>query len=327
MRRLRVWAEKWPVRGVFAISRGSRTEVEVVVAEITEGTTRGRAECHPYARYGENAAGVIETAQAQERAVAESLTPAGLQGCLPPGAARNVLDCALWDFEAKRAGSPVWRLAGLTAVPGPALSAFTLSVDTPERMAAKAREHADKPLLKVKLAGEGDLERMQAVRAAAPEARLMVDANESWSETVYRELVPELVGLGVFLIEQPLPAGRERALRELPRPIPLMADESCHDRGSLPGLRGIYDYINIKLDKTGGLTEALLLAREAGSEGFKMVAGSMLGTSLAMAPAVLLGPLVEFVDLDGPLLLARDRRPPLRFTGGTIFPPEPELWG
>jgi L-Ala-D/L-Glu epimerase len=327
MIQLRTRIEKWPVRGVFAISRGSRTEIEVVVAEIDDGAARGWAECHPYARYGETAAGVLAQVREQEEAVARGLSPGELQNRLPPGAARNVLDCALWDFQAKREGIPVWRQAGIPSSPEPVLSAFTLSVDTPERMAEKAREHADKPLLKVKLAGKGDLERMRAVRAAAPKARLMVDANESWTEALYRELIPELAAMGVILVEQPLPADRDQALRELARPIPLMADESSHDRTSLSSLSGLYDYINIKLDKTGGLTEAVLLAKAAREAGFKLMAGSMLGTSLAMAPAVLLGPLVEFVDLDGPLLLARDRQPPLQFSGGDILPPEPELWG
>ncbi len=327
MRELTIRRECWPVRGVFAISRGSRTEIEVVVAEIVEGACRGRAECHPYARYGETVEGVVATLEGMAGRVAAAPEPEALPEMLRPGAARNALDCALWDFRAKREGVPVWRLAGLESEPGPAQSAFTIGVDSPESMAAKARESADMPLLKLKLGGEGDPERVRAVRDAAPEARIMVDANEAWTADQYRIFAPELARLRVAIIEQPLPAGKDAVLRDLPRPVPLMADESCHDRSSLPALAGLYDYINIKLDKAGGLTEALKLAAAARESGFQVMAGSMLGTSLGMAPATLLGGMAAFVDLDGPLLLAEDRKPPLRFEGATVYPPDPALWG
>ncbi len=327
MRELRIQREDWPVRGVFSISRGSRTGIEVVVAEVVEGGCGGRGECHPYARYGETAAGVEETLIGLKDRVAAGLDCAELQEILPPGAARNALDCALWDFRAKKEGTPAWRLAGIATPPRPALCALTISVDRPERMAEKAREHSGQALLKVKLAGEGDVERMRAVREAAPDARLIIDANEAWTETHYREYAQEMAAMGVEMIEQPLPAGRDRVLRELARPAALMADESCHDRSSLPLLEGRYDVVNIKLDKTGGLTEAILLAEAAREKGFRIMIGSMLGTSLAMAPAMLLSGFAEFVDLDGPLLLAKDRENPLRFENSHIHPPDPALWG
>ncbi len=327
MRQLRVHKEKWPVRGVFAISRGSRTEIEVVVAEVVEGDCRGRGEGHPYTRYHETLDGVAAELEKLSAEVAGGIDCESLQEVLPAGAARNALDCALWDLRARQEGVPVWKLAGIREAPAPALSAFTLSVDRPEAMAARAREHAGKTLLKVKLAGEGDLERMRAVREAAPKARLIVDANEAWTEELYRKLVPELAAMRVELVEQPLPAGKDACLRGLERPVPLGADESCHDRSSLPGLEGLYDFINIKLDKTGGLTEAVRLAATARERGFRIMVGCMLGTSLAMAPATLLSGYAEFVDLDGPLLLAKDRENGLRFEECRIQPPGRALWG
>ncbi len=327
MRSLSVHKETWPVRGVFAISRGSRTEVEVVVAEIVDGDHRGRGEGHPYRRYEETWDGVAAELENLSAKVNGGLEVDELQEVLPAGAARNALDCALWDLRAKREGLPAWKLAGIREAPAPVLSAFTISVDRPEAMAEKAREHAGQPLLKIKLAGKGDLERMRAVRSAAPGARLIVDANEAWTEDLYREFVPDMAAMGVEMIEQPLPAGSDAVLRHLDRPVPLGADESCHDRSSLPGLAGLYDFVNIKLDKTGGLTEALLLAEEARERGFRIMVGCMLGTSLAMAPALLLGGMAEFVDLDGPLLLAKDREHGLRFDRGVVMPPDRRLWG
>jgi len=242
------------------------------------------------------------------------------------GAARNALDVALWDLEAKRSGSSVWALAGI-AEPHPVVTAYTLSVDTPERMAAAAREEAHRPLLKLKLTGAGDLERVRAVRAGAPQATLIVDANEAWTLDHLRDYAPALAALGVALIEQPLPAGQDAALAGLPRPVPLCADESCHTSADLAALAGRYDYVNIKLDKTGGLTEGLRLLHAARAQGFKIMVGCMIGSSLAMAPAMLLAQDAEFVDLDAPLLLARDRQPGLRYEGSTVYPPKPNLWG
>jgi L-alanine-DL-glutamate epimerase-like enolase superfamily enzyme len=316
--------ESFPMAGVFRISRGERTEANVVTVTVTDDLgNQGRGECVPYARYGETTEGVIE-AIAGARGVTDRLE---LSASLPPGAARNAMDCALWDLEAKSSGVPVWKRLGLAEAPGPRYTAFTLSLDTPERMAAAAKEHAYRPLLKLKLGGEGDLSRLEAVRLGAPRARIIVDANEAWTPEIYRSLAPILVELGVELVEQPFPAQADDALRDLERLLPVCADESCHTRDDLDRLQGKYDIVNIKLDKTGGLTEALALHATARAKGFGIMVGCMVGTSLAMAPAVLLAQDAEFVDLDGPLLLARDREPGLCFDAEGVHPPEPALWG
>jgi len=319
--------ESWPILGGFRISRGARTAAEVIVATLRDGEAEGRGECVPYARYGES----LESVTAQIEGLrgdleAGRLDRRALQEALPAGAARNALDCAFWDLEAKRAGRRVWELAGLAA-PGPVTSAYTLSLDTVEAMGAKAAANAGRPLLKLKLAGPEDLDRVRAVRAAAPAAKLVVDANEGWDLAQYRSLAPALAELAVAMIEQPLHAEADQGLAGEARPVALCADESCHDRGSLPGLVGRYDLVNIKLDKTGGLTEALALKAEAERLGFRVMVGCMLGTSLAMAPAVLPAQGAEVVDLDGPLLLAEDRAPALRFEGSELHPPEASLWG
>ena len=326
MATLNLASEAWPVRGAFTISRGSRTETEVVVAELREGEHRGRGECVPYARYGETLESVIVQLQGLEDAIASGLDSDRLQDALAPGAARNALDCAFWDLDAKCSGKRVWELAGLPA-PEPLTSAYTLSLDTPEKMQIAAKENASRPLLKLKLAGPEDLQRVEAVRQGAPEAAIIVDANEGWTPQIYTDLAPKLAALGVELIEQPLPAGDDAALGEIARPVPICADESCHDRASLPRLKGLYDIINIKLDKTGGLTEALALKAEAEAQGFGVMVGSMLGTSLSMAPAHLVAQAVDVVDLDGPLLLARDRENPMRFDGSLIHSADAALWG
>jgi L-alanine-DL-glutamate epimerase-like enolase superfamily enzyme len=325
--RLTVRRDSWPLAKPFTISRGSRTVAEVVVAEINDGPLRGRGEGVPYARYGETVDGVVASLEAMSEAVAGGLDRAALQSAMHPGAARNALDVALWDIEAKKTGSSVWALAGIADEPKPVVTAYTLSVDTPERMATAAQEEAHRPLLKLKLTGDGDLERVRAVRAGAPKAALIVDANEAWTVDHLRDYGPSLAELGVALIEQPLPAGRDEALATLPHPVPLCADESCHTSADLPALVGRYDYVNIKLDKTGGLTEALVLLNAARAQGFKVMVGCMVGSSLAMAPAMLLAQGAEFVDLDAPLLLARDRQPGLRYEGSVVYPPKPNLWG
>ncbi|MGC8201591.1 N-acetyl-D-Glu racemase DgcA [Aliiroseovarius sp. PTFE2010] len=316
-----VTADIFPLADVFTISRGSRTEQAVLSVCVRAGGHVGRGECVPYARYGETLASVqaqIEGARFSDR---ESL-----QSALPPGAARNALDCALWDLEAKQTGQPVWRRAGLSA-PGPEITAYTLSLDTPVKMRAAAARHADRPLLKIKLGTAQDLARLEAVRAGAPKADIVVDANEGWSAQDYAGLVPHLQQLGVVLVEQPLPAGQDEALRDLPRPVPICADESCHDRASLADLAGKYDAVNIKLDKTGGLTEALALRAAALADGYRIMVGCMVASSLAMAPAVLVAQGAMVTDLDGPLLLAQDRPHPLRYDGARVYPPEPALWG
>ncbi|GGL57166.1 N-acetyl-D-Glu racemase DgcA [Wenxinia marina] len=306
----------------FTISRGSRTEARVLTVSVERGGVTGRGECVPYARYGES----LESVAEQIRGLPEGIDQAALQQALPAGAARNAVDCALWDLAAKAAGRRLWELAGLPA-PGPEITAYTLSLESPEEMEARARENAHRPLLKIKLGTPDDMPRLEAVRRGAPEARIVVDANEGWSAEVYADLAPHLVRLGVGLVEQPLPAGQDEALRGLDRPVPLCADESCHDRASLPALAGLYDVVNIKLDKTGGLTEALALRDAARAGGFGVMVGCMVGSSLAMAPAVLVAQGAQVTDLDGPLLLAEDRETPLAYDAAGVHPPEAALWG
>ncbi len=314
--------ESFRLAEAFVISRGSRDAAEVLTVTARDGGLMGWGECVPYARYGET----MESVAALVSGLPGTVTRTSLQELLPPGAARNAVDCALWDLEAKRAGQRVWHLAGL-AEPGPVITAFTLSLGTPEAMRAAAARHAHRPLLKIKLGGEGDMARLEAVRAGAPSTRIIVDANEGWTAEVYSELAPHLLRLGVALVEQPLPSGNDDLLAEIERPLPVCADESCHDRTSLPDLRGKYDMINIKLDKTGGLTEALALRDEARAAGFGLMVGCMVGTSLAIAPAVLVAQGAAIVDLDGPLLLAEDRDVPLEYDAEGVHPPRSELWG
>jgi L-Ala-D/L-Glu epimerase len=306
----------------FTISRGSRTEAQVLTVSVSRDGVTGWGECVPYARYDET----LDSVAAQIAGLPEGISRADLQEALEAGAARNAVDCALWDLEAKQAGKRAWELAGLAA-PRPEITAYTLSLDTPEKMEASARKHAHRPLLKIKLGTPDDMPRLEAVRRGAPGARIIVDANEGWSAEVYSDLAPHLVRLGVALVEQPLPAGQDEALIGLERPVPLCADESCHDRASLPALKGKYDVVNIKLDKTGGLTEALALRDAALAEGYGIMVGCMVGSSLAMAPAVLLAQGADVVDLDGPLLLAEDRDPPLSYDEAGVHPSDAALWG
>ncbi len=307
---------------VFTIARGSRTEAQVLTVRVEREGVTGWGECVPYARYGET----LESVEEQIASLPAGISREDVQHALPAGAARNAVDCALWDLEAKQAGQRVWELAGLP-VPGPEITAYTLSLDTPEKMRAQAAENAGRPLLKIKLGTPDDMARLEAVRAGAPEARIIVDANEGWTAEVYSDLAPPLVRLGVQMVEQPLPAGEDDLLAEIERPLPVCADESCHDRTSLPGLKGKYDMVNIKLDKTGGLTEALGLKAEAMQAGYGIMVGCMVGSSLAMAPATLLAQGVAFTDLDGPLLLAEDRDIPLDFDTAGVHPPSAALWG
>ena len=312
----------FPLAQVFTISRGSRTEAKVLSVKISRGGVEGWGECVPYARYNETAASV----SAQIESLPEAFDRQGLYELLPAGAARNAVDCALWDLEAKQSGRRVWQLAGLPA-PGPEITAYTLSLDSPENMRAQAAEHAHRPLLKIKLGTPDDMPRLEAVRAGAPRADIIVDANEGWSAEVYADLAPHLLRLGVKLVEQPLPAADDDALLGLQRPVPVCADESAHDRASLKHLAGKYDVVNIKLDKTGGLTEALALKREALAQGFEVMVGCMVGSSLAMAPATLVAQGALITDLDGPLLLAEDRAHPLQFDAAGVHPPTAALWG
>ena len=313
-RELKVGVERFPIRGGFTISRGAKHEAVVVVATIRDGAHRGRGECVSYARYGESVEGVMHAIEACAPAIAASLDRAGLQDLLPPGAARNALDCALWDLEAKISGRNAAELAGLAPLHA-VETAFTISLASPKEMAARARDAARYALLKLKLGGDGD------------EARLIADANEAWRSSDLERLLAAAKAAGVELIEQPLPAGHDAALQHIARIVPVCADESVHDRASLRGIAKRYDAVNIKLDKTGGLTAALATAAEARALGLKIMVGCMVATSLAIAPALLLAPGADWVDLDGPLLLGRDRVPGLAYTSGTVMPAPAALWG
>lgn len=323
---LKILTESWPIAGAFTISRGSKTKADVIVAELTDGSCTGRGECVPYARYGEAVAGVAAALAAMAADFARGLDREGLQRMMPPGAGRNALDCALWDLAAKRSRRPASELAGV-ATPRPLVTAYTISLALPDAMAAAARAAAHRPLLKIKLGADGDRERIRAVRAAAPDAELIVDANEGWTAANLGENLAACAAARVTLVEQPLPATDDAALHDCVRPIPVCADESVHDRASLAALVGKYDAVNIKLDKTGGLTEALALATEAERLGFSLMVGCMISTSLSIAPALLLAQRARVVDLDGPLLLAADRANGLRYDGSMVHPSTPALWG
>lgn len=323
---LTVTRDTFAMDGTFTISRGSRTEAQVVTAHLAADGHVGRGECVPYARYGETIDSVCEQITGLSEAFAAGISRAELQAALPAGAARNALDCALWDLESRQTGRPVWQLAGLDE-PQSVITAFTLSLEPADKMREAARKHAARPVLKIKLGGEGDVERLHAVRDGAPDSQLIVDANEGWSAADYQALAPVMLDLGVALVEQPLPAADDASLDGLSRPLPVCADEACHDRQSLESLRGKYDVVNIKLDKTGGLTEALALRQAAIEQGYRIMVGCMVGSSLAMAPAILVAQGAEFVDLDGPLLLAEDRKTPVLFEGSQMHPASRMLWG
>jgi L-Ala-D/L-Glu epimerase len=323
---VQVFIERFPIAGRFTIARGSRTEAVVVRVAIAINGHVGQGECVPYARYGETVDGVVATIESMRRAIETGVSSAALQRIMPPGAARNAVDCALLDLEATQTAKPVWQSLGLVA-PRDCVTCYTISVDTPEAMALAATKAKERPLLKIKLAGPGDAERLAAVREAAPDASLVVDANEAWTDALMPSLIEAAQRAGVKLIEQPLPAKADAALKGFKSPVPLCADESVHDRASLDELIGKYQAVNIKLDKTGGLTEASMMLTAARARGFGIMAGCMVGTSLAMAPAMLIAATADFVDLDGPLLLARDREPGLVYKGSVISPPESALWG
>lgn len=320
--RIEVSRDVFKLAQTFTIARGSRNEARVLTVRVQDGEAMGWGECVPYARYDET----LESVTAQIEGLPDTIDRDALSALLPAGAARNAVDCALWDLEAKQAGKRVWELAGLPA-PQPEITAYTLSLAAPAEMQEQAAKNAHRPLLKIKLGTPDDMPRLEAVRAGAPKSRIIVDANEGWSAEVYADLAPHLVRLGVGLVEQPLPAGDDDALTGMERPVPVCADESCHDRSSLPKLKGKYDVVNIKLDKTGGLTEALRLREAAIAEGYKVMTGCMVGSSLAMAPAVLVAQGSVVTDLDGPLLLAEDRDTPLLFDDNGVHPSEATLWG
>jgi L-Ala-D/L-Glu epimerase len=318
--------ERWPIAGSFTISRGAKTEAIVVVAEVSQGGMTGRGECVPYPRYHETPEATLAAIIGMTDAIAGGLDRNALQAAMPPSAARNALDCALLDLEAKQAGMRIWDRLGRTT-PLPRVTAYTISLGTPETMAEATAKVAHRPLLKIKLGGDGDEMRIAAVRKAAPDCELIVDANEAWTEANLEQNLLACARAGVTLVEQPLPAGHDERLSRIKRPIAVCADESVHDRASLDGLRGRYDAVNIKLDKTGGLTEALAMADSAAALGFDIMVGCMVATSLSMAPAMLLAQQARFVDLDGPLLLAKDRDGGLRYDESLVYPPDAALWG
>ena len=318
--------ERWPIAGRFTISRGAKTEAVTVVAEVRQGFVRGRGECVPYPRYGETPDETWNVLQAMQIPVADGLDRQAIQRAMPPGAARNALDCAMLDLEAKLSGRRIWELLGRPA-PQPCVTAYTISLGTPESMAEAAAKVAHRPLLKIKLGGAGDAARIAAVRKAVPQSQLIVDANEAWTEADLEANLAACAAAGVTLVEQPLPAGQDGLLARIGRPLAICADESVHDRASLEGLRDRYDAVNIKLDKTGGLTEALAMADAAQALGFDIMVGCMVATSLSMAPAMLLTPQARFVDLDGPLLLAQDRDGGLLYEDSLVYPPDAALWG
>jgi L-alanine-DL-glutamate epimerase-like enolase superfamily enzyme len=317
--------ETWPLKEVFRIARGACTETRVVVVTVNNGEHTGRGECVPIARYNQSTDSVI--AQIESIKGEMRLDRQHLQGLLPAGATRNALDCALWDLQAKISGKRVWQLANIPVVPE-VVTTLTISLDTDAKMAAAAKANSTAPILKLKLGGDDlDLQRVKAVREAAPAASLLIDANESWSRRHYEEIVPALTELGVALIEQPFPTEADEALETLDHSIPVCADESCHTSADLPGLKNRYETINVKLDKTGGLTEALHLCERAREDGFELLFGCMVCTSLGIAPARLLASPADYVDLDGPLLLAGDREYEIRYNKGRIGMPSRELWG
>lgn len=325
-RKLTIHVDRFPLAQAFVISRGAKTEAIAVRVHISGEGGTGSGECIPYARYDETPESVVAALEGVRAAVERGCDRDELQGILPAGAARNALDCALWDLDAKRLGIRASQIAGLHRI-APAVTAYTLSAGTPECMGAQAASQAHRPILKIKLAGDGDKERVAAVRESAPDSEIIADANEGWRKDQVEELLGACADMHVALVEQPLPAGQDAMLASIDRVVPVCADESAHTSQDLAGLSARYDAVNIKLDKAGGLTEALLMARKAQELGFTIMVGSMVGSSLSMAPAMLLAPFARWLDLDGPLLLAKDREPGLRYEGSIVYPPEPALWG
>ena len=325
-RTLKIICESWPLKRSFAISRDVKTCADVILVELCEGEVVARAECVPYPRYGESISSVTEQLFKLKKVMESGLSRAELQTTIGPGAARNALDCVLWDLESKLAKKPIWKIAGIAKLK-PVLTAETISIDSPRAMGLRARELAEAPILKIKLDSKNIFERLKAIRTNAPKARLIIDPNESWNSALLGPLSSEAASLGVEMIEQPMPSNNDNELELMRASVAICADESCHDRSDLEKLVGKYNMINIKLDKTGGLTEALALKTKAEEMGFRIMVGCMVATSLAMAPAILIAQGASIVDLDGPLLLRDDRTPGLEFKGHNVFPAKPELWG
>lgn len=321
--------EDWPLSRPFSIARGSKTTATVLAVSVTGDGATGRGEGVPYARYGETADDSLKSVSDLADCLARGgLSPEQVLSQLPAGAARNALDCALWDWRAKAAGRPVWRLAGLSR-PAPVQTAVTVSLDSPEAMAEEARRLArSHRLLKLKLGRPAeDAARMAAIRDAAPDARLIVDANEGWTSATYPDVAVAAAEQGVELIEQPLPAGDDAVLAEIPPLVPVCADESFRAHTSLASIAPCYQAVNVKLDKSGGFTPALAAVSDARELGFRVMIGSMVATSLGVAPALLLAGMADWADIDGPVLLARDREHALVWRDDRLYPPHADLWG
>lgn len=323
---LSIVVEAWPIQGAFAISRGAKTEARVIVAKIRDGEHQGLGECVPYMRYGETVESVSNQIVSAKNEIEAGISREELQELLPAGAARNALDCALWDLEAKQKNKTIWELVGIEPKPMPV--SFTVGLGEPETMAKNIAEIAEKySIIKLKLGAVGDEERLWAIRKMAPNARLIVDANEGWSPENLEKMLHACEVARIELIEQPLPAGNDEALQGLQTSIKICADESAHTAEDISQLVGRYDAINIKLDKSGGLTEALVMVQKAKSAGLSIMVGCMVSTSLSMAPATVVAQYADYVDLDGPLLLTKDREPAIKYQSGAIFPTTPVLWG
>ncbi|MBB5701881.1 L-alanine-DL-glutamate epimerase-like enolase superfamily enzyme [Ochrobactrum daejeonense] len=322
---LNIIVERYPIAGKFTISRGSKTEAAVVVCVIGNGSLEGRGECVPYARYGESIESVVAQIEAARAAIEHGAGRQDIQKLMPAGAARNAVDCAFWDLEAKQSGGSVAHMLGTPA--RPLETAITVSLGTPSEMAESTAKVAHYPLIKAKMGGDDDIEKIRAVAKAAPNSRIIIDANEGWTADNIAENIRAAADAGVVLIEQPLPVDKDHILGEMERPVTICADESVHTSVGLEELAKRYDAVNIKLDKAGGLTEGLVMRDKAIDLGLQIMVGCMVGTSLGMAPAVLLAQKASVVDLDGPLLLARDRDPGLRYDGALVYPPEAAVWG
>ena len=333
-RKLNVHSENWSEEP-FAISRGIDDNFDVVVVELEQNGFKAWGEGTPTEHYNESISQTESLIEDFRNRIENGISRTELQQEMPKGAARNAVDCALWDLEAKLAGKRVWELPEISqhlgaetgSVPGNVTTVYSLGVDTPEIMGDIALKNANRPILKIKLTGDGDLERLIEIRKNAPESRLVIDANEAWTPEHYQRYVPEFKQLGVEMIEQPFPADNDSVLKTLDHPIPVCADESCHDTADLERLVGLYEFVNIKLDKTGGLTEALRLQAEAEDKGFRTMIGCMSATSLGIAPAFLIAQRAKIIDLDAPLYLYDDRPFPLKYDGSIVFPPSAELWG
>jgi L-Ala-D/L-Glu epimerase len=321
-----IFVEQFLIAGAFVISRGAKTRAEVVRVLIRDGDIKGQGECVPYARYGETVVSVVTQINVMKPMIINGLSLEELQFFMPKGAARNAIDCALWDFKAKKLQKPVFEFLNMPKIE-PVTTAFTLSMGTPEAMALVAHHERSRPILKIKVGGDGDIERLRFIRNAAPKAKIIVDANEGWNELNIVENLNLCALLGIVMVEQPLPQGKDGLLAEIEHPILIFADESVHDAKDLAQLKGRYDGVNIKLDKTGGLTQGLIMCKEAKINNLEIMVGCMVGSSLSMAPAWLLAQYADFVDLDGPLLLQKDRENGLFYDGSVIHPPKPDLWG